>query len=901
MILLSLAKANLHFKNGSPTNNLLSTRLKSHQKGKKAFKTVLSLISPKGYSITGENLITYPGYIKPGSLQPKRGNLGQRMSKPNSFLLGYLLTGTLTLTYYISKQLLEFSSQHGGKTAEKANAGGNFSDTRKVYKTFKPTGLLLCDNRLQNSVSLIKVSNNSFARNYSTKDLLKKSRSETSITDQKSYNPIEGQKIIESKQIELVRLAEKHGLHDKKVFDLQLILVRSLAFREYSTWLILSKPGSATPRIDKESIDKENKAEMFETLVEFLRDMTYHSNKYQPTAIKRVWIPKPGKSEKRHLGIPTIRDRALQSLVNLVLYPLVELTSDPNSYGFRTHRDCKLAIAALRARLRSTNLDIARKALKARFNNYNPGLFLSGLSGLSGLSCLCGLSGLSCLCEGTSIGCEATSIGCKVASQSIGCKATSIGKSNENKWILDADIKGFFDNISHDWLIKNLFLHPTLKSIVNKWLKAKILDAGIYTNPINGTPQGGIISPTLANFTLNGLEDTILKSIYPITKSIEQRKPVRLRDGRIVRLNVGVSLVRYADDFVVVARSKKMLNQYVTPAITKFLLERGLWLSPQKTKTFSLSQKNTQLDFLGYTFKFSNIWSAKRTMVFSRARENSNNVIALFPNKEKVRNFILKLKQIISDSQNLTAMELISKLNPMIRGWANFYNLDNSSHYRSVVRNALYNMTWNWMRKKHPTLGKKKLALMYFLSKKAYQMDVVDYNSPLPEPIKPNGPLDPGCEQGSMKDDKYIKIKNKKWTFHGISRTESRYSKTTGKTRIAYLLKPADSSPILTATKYVLPLTLRLVHAFHPKIDELIKFKLGLSLLSSPKTPTLKEKLFKSQKGLCGLCNNPIDFDSLHLNTVHIYHNEPINKGGNKFKLSNLTITHSWCHSKHKH
>jgi retron-type reverse transcriptase len=824
-----------------------------------------------------------------------------------------------------------------------------------------------------------------------------KSRSETSIADLKSYNPLEGQKIIESKQIELVRLAEKLGLHDKKVFDLQLILVRSLAFREYSTWLILSKQGSSTPGIDNESIDTGNKAEMFKTLVEFLRDMTYHSNKYQPTAtlaslaslasdksrakvdqstfapnggsrhpfglrkpakvdqstfapnggsrhpfggakVKRVWIPKPGKSEKRPLGIPTIRDRAMQSLVNLVLYPLVELTSDPNSYGFRTHRDCKLAIAALRARLRSTNLDIARKALKARFNNYNPGQFL---------------------------------------------------KSNENKWILDADIKGFFDNISHDWLIKNLFLHPTLKSIVNKWLKAKILDAGTYTNPINGTPQGGIISPTLANFTLNGLEDTILKSIYPITKSIEQRKPasapfalewsllpvatrchplppvatrchplppvatrchgsgavgqwgsgalghwgrgavvhadraeatfapnggsrhpfgearegigrrVRLRDGRIVRLSVGVSVVRYADDFVVVARSKHMLNHYVTPAITKFLLERGLWLSPQKTKTFSLSQKNTQLDFLGYTFKFSNKWSAKRTMVFSR--ENSNNVIALFPNKEKVRNFILKLKQIISESKNLTAMELIYKLNPMIRGWALYYNLENSSHYRSVVRNALYNMTWNWVRKKHPTLGKKKLALMYFLSQKAHQRDVVDYDSPLPDPLMPMGLEKPGCEKRSTKDDNFIKFKNTKWTFHGTSRTESRYSKTTGKTRVAYLLNPTGSSPILTATKHILPLTLRKVHAFHPKIDELIKFKLGLSLLSSPKTPTLKEKIFKSQKGLCGLCNNPIDFELLHLNTIHIHHMEPINKGGNKFKLSNLTIAHSWCHNKHKH
>lgn len=249
MILLSLAKANLHFKNGSPTNEVLSIRTKSPQKGKMSYKTVLSLISPKGYTITGENLITYPGYTKPGSLQPKRGNLGQRM-RYKTFLLGNLLTGSLRLTYYLSKHLLEFSSQHGGKIAEKAKAGVKQTDTLKNTKTFKQTGLLKFDfeNRQQNSVSLIKVSKKSFVRQYSTKDLLTKSRFESSISDLKSYKAREGKKIIESKQIELVRLAEKHGLHDTKVFDLQLILVRSLAFREYSSWLILSKSGEINTR-----------------------------------------------------------------------------------------------------------------------------------------------------------------------------------------------------------------------------------------------------------------------------------------------------------------------------------------------------------------------------------------------------------------------------------------------------------------------------------------------------------------------------------------------------------------------------------------------------------------------------------------------------------------------------
>lgn len=110
-------------------------------------------------------------------------------------------------------------------------------------------------------------------------------------------------------------------------------------------------------------MNKEEREEVFLSLVEFLRDMTYHPNKYQPSSIKRVWIPKPGKDEKRPLGIPTIKDRSLQALVNMVLYPLVEMTSDPNSYGFRNNRDCKFAIAALRSKLKSNNLTKIKEAM----------------------------------------------------------------------------------------------------------------------------------------------------------------------------------------------------------------------------------------------------------------------------------------------------------------------------------------------------------------------------------------------------------------------------------------------------------------------------------------------------------------------------------------------------------
>jgi hypothetical protein len=88
--------------------------------------------------------------------------------------------------------------------------------------------------------------------------------------------------------MELVKLAEKNGLYDKKVFDLQLVLVRSLDFRAFATWTILIKPGSSTAGLDNEVINKENKAKLFGILIEYLRDMTYHPNQYKPTAIKRV-------------------------------------------------------------------------------------------------------------------------------------------------------------------------------------------------------------------------------------------------------------------------------------------------------------------------------------------------------------------------------------------------------------------------------------------------------------------------------------------------------------------------------------------------------------------------------------------------------------------------------------
>jgi len=119
-----------------------------------------------------------------------------------------------------------------------------------------------------------------------------------------------------------------------------------------------------------------------------------------------------------------------------------------------------------------------------------------------------------------------------------------------------------------------------------------------------GTPQGGVISSCIANFTLDGLEDVIYGSICSLTKSKERRIIIKHKDKSKSRISLNLFIVRYADDFIIIARSKHIIVKYVLPKIIEFLKIRGLTLSREKTKIFSLSDEKSELNFLGYTLKY---------------------------------------------------------------------------------------------------------------------------------------------------------------------------------------------------------------------------------------------------------------------------------------------------------
>jgi RNA-directed DNA polymerase len=278
----------------------------------------------------------------------------------------------------------------------------------------------------------------------------------------------------------------------RKARSLQMLLTRSTSAKAMAVKRVTENTGRKTPGVDGQTwSDPETKWQAVRTLGD---------KGYKPKPLRRVLIPK-ANGKKRPLGIPVMRDRAMQALHLLALDPVAETTGDPHSYGFRRERSTADAIAQVR-------------------------------------------------------------------------NVLSRGSSPE--WILEGDIKGCFDNIGHEWLVSHVCMDRT---VLRKWLKAGYVEGGCLYPTHAGTPQGGIISPVLANLALDGLQDELSTLFRTV------------REARTAK----VHLVRYADDSVITGSSRELLEERVKPLITRFLAERGLTLSEEKT---AITHVTEGFDFL---------------------------------------------------------------------------------------------------------------------------------------------------------------------------------------------------------------------------------------------------------------------------------------------------------------
>ncbi len=344
--------------------------------------------------------------------------------------------------------------------------------------------------------------------------------------------------------------------------------------------------------------------------------------------VRRVWIPKPGTTEQRPLGIPTMRERAAQTVVRLALEPEWEAHFEPNSYGFRPARSVHDAIEAI-----------------FKVTRYKP------------------------------------------------------------KFVLDADIAACFDQISHTALLRKLNTFPFLRRVIKGWLKAGVWDGVEFKPTEAGTPQGGALSPLLANIALHGLE-AHLRAPFRLEFKL---KGARYREWK-------PAVVRYADDFVVLHPDRGVIEQ-VRQMAAEWLEQMGLELKPSKTRIcHTLDSKlgvPVGFDFLGFTV---------RQVKTGRHRSSHNGhdrvgfKVLIKPSKKAQQRHLNDLRVIVRRNRAAPQEKLITELNRSIGGWCNFNSRVVSKQVFSRMDYLLYYKLHRWSRRRHSHKNGHWITRRYWFS-----------------------------------------------------------------------------------------------------------------------------------------------------------------------------------------
>ena len=365
---------------------------------------------------------------------------------------------------------------------------------------------------------------------------------------------------------------------------IQKLITNSFYAKALAVKRVVTNKGKKTSGIDgqlwRTSEDKIKAVLELDTL-------TYHA---QP--LKRVYIEKYGKKEKRPLGIPTMRDRAMQGLQLLALEPIAETTADKSSFGFRRNRS-------------------AQDAMEYMFK--------------------------------------------------------LLSKKVSPQWILEGDIKGCFDHISHKWMLENIVAD---KRTMRQFLKCGYMDKRKLFPTEEGSPQGGIISPTYANLTLDGMESLLLDKYS--TSSTGHFNPNYNKHK--------VHLCRYADDFIVTADNRETLEDIKT-MLQDFMKTRGLELSKEKT---IITNINDGFDFLGWNFR------------------KFKGKLLIQPSNRSKKKITERLSKTVKTHRQSKQDLLIIKLNEITRGWAEYHHCVCAKSAFMTIDHRIWEMLWKWAKRRHP-------------------------------------------------------------------------------------------------------------------------------------------------------------------------------------------------------
>ena len=261
---------------------------------------------------------------------------------------------------------------------------------------------------------------------------------------------------------------------------------------------------------------------------------------------------------------------------------------------------------------------------------------------------------------------------------------TALSRRTSPEWVLEGDIKGCFDHISHDWLIDHI---PMDKSVLKQFLKAGFVFQNELFPTDEGTPQGGVISPILANMALDGMQKVLSDRFHT-----NRLGKIDLRFKNAHKVN----LVRYADDFIVTAATKEIAEE-AKEIIRGFLCTRGLELSEEKTL---ITHVDDGFDMLGWTFR--------------RFKEK----LIVKPSKKSVKALNASLHNTVLERGKAWRQEdLIRVLNRQLRGWANYHQSVCAKDAFSRTDHILYEILWRWARRRHPKKNRKWITANYWYSK----------------------------------------------------------------------------------------------------------------------------------------------------------------------------------------
>lgn len=397
-------------------------------------------------------------------------------------------------------------------------------------------------------------------------------------------------------QIRIVKAVENKKFSIVK--RLQYLITHSFYGKALAVKRVTSNKGKNTPGVDGNI--------WLTPSVKMKAISMLESKGYSASPLKRVYIDKYGKAEKRPLSIPTIKDRAMQALYLLALEPIAETSADVISFGFRKYR------SAHDAQRHIHNL---------------------------------------------------------------------LSQKRSPQWIIEGDIKACFDQISHEWMIENI---PMDKKILNNFLKTGYKFNGKLFPTTEGAAQGGVISPTIANMVLDGMEDTIAKEFWPSKKGRKETKDTHRN---------GINLVRFADDFIITAYSKETALEIIK-VLKKFLRIRGLKLSITKTKVTTIQQG---FDFLGWNF-----------------RKYSGKLIVK-PSAKSISKLVQTLSQVVvKKGKSSTQSQLIKRLNQILRGWTNYHQSVCSKQTFAKIDCVLWEMLYHWAKRRHRNKSKSWIIQKYW-------------------------------------------------------------------------------------------------------------------------------------------------------------------------------------------